>query len=554
MAQVFCQVVLALLVVAAQTNEAHAKHPDMILHGGRVFTSDTRGLWAEAVAIRDGGIIAVGNNDDVLKNAHKNTTLVDLGGRLVVPGFNDAHVHTTPYGNLINPTDFVPTGGPTVDEMLEYISAATVKFPPGTWLFGLVGETLLSDPRMDRFLLDSVAPNHPVTLLAWWGHGAFANTSALLAAGIAEDAADPLGGWYGRVPDTDILDGSLHEYASFRLSRLAADQDPIAAGRAALVAFAASAASLGITSFQDQSFYSGEHMQQVLAGVSLPVRMRNVCFPFDTTEPCPSVTLNELDSRVTWSGLKRILDGTTIEREAALNAPYSDAPTQFGRLNFPVEFLRSDLQQSIGLLPFYEQRIYHVVGDRTVDSLLTALDTAAPAPVWRLFRPRLEHGDLITPDLATNIRNHGIVVVQNPTHATWNEVLNQRLGARAASSHLSASLLHAGIPLAIGSDMSGQPFNPLQDLMFAVVHPVHPSEGLTLEEAVIAHTRGSAYAEFEEWRKGTLAPGMLADLAVFSQDIFTLPIQQIPLVHCVMTMVGGEVVFSTGELALPGGA
>jgi predicted amidohydrolase YtcJ len=550
--RMFGRLVLGIVAVLLPAPLAYAKHPDVILHGGRVFTSDTRALWAEAVAIRDGSIAAVGSDNDVLKHAGKSTTLVDLGGRLVVPGFNDAHIHTTPFGNIFNPTDFIPEGGPTVDEMLGYLAAAAQQSPEGTWLLGLMGETVLNDPRVNRFLLDTVAPHHPVNLLGWWGHGTFINTAGMIAAGIPENAADPLGGWYGRIPGTHILDGSLHEYASFRLSRKLADLATAEQGRAALVSFAAESAGLGITSLQDMSFYSSERMQEILAGLSLPVRIRNICFPFQPSDVCAPATLNEPGSRVTWGGFKRILDGTPIEREAALYAPYNDSPFQFGRLNFPDVFLRSDLQQGIGPLPSYQQRINHVVGDRAVDALLGALDASAPAWGWRSYRPRLEHGDLIEVEQIARLRDHGIVLVQNPNHVAWTSMLEVRLGpVRAARSHLCASLLHAGIPIAIGSDVSGHPISPLVGLMLAVIHPTHPSEGLSLEEAVIAYTRGSAFAEFEESRKGTLAPGMLADLVVLSQNIFNIPIETIPGAHSVLTMVDGKVVYSSGELVAP---
>lgn len=527
---------------------ALAKHADIIFHNGRVFTSDERALWAEAVAVRDDSVMAVGRNCEVLKHAGKGTRLVDLAGRVVVPGFNDAHVHSTPYGTVINPTDFPPGPGPTVAEMLAYVAAAVARYPEGTWLTGIMGEAVLDDPSLNRYLLDTVAPNHPVLLMYWWGHGTVINTAGMLAAGIPETAADPLGGWYGRDPTTHVLDGSLHEYAGFRLSRQLADQMPIEDARAALGAFAATAVSLGITSVQDLSFFSSGRQQQIFAGLALPLRIRNICFPFAPEDACAPITLNQPSSWVTWSGFKRILDGGLVDRGAALYQPYSDKPDTAGRLDFSADFLRSEMQHSFCPLPFYGQRISHVVGDRTVDFYLDVLDAVAPAYLWRIARPRLEHGRLVALDRIQRLRDHGMIVVQNPSQFASPEMLLARLGpTRASQAALSASLLHAGIPIAIGSDTSGQPMSPFLDLMLAVINPAHPSEGLTLEEAVLAHTRGSAYAEFEEYRKGSLAPGMQADLVVLSQDIFRIPIEALPATHAVLTMVGGRVVHDTGE-------
>jgi len=176
---------------------------------------------------------------------------------------------------------------------------------------------------------------------------------------------------------------------------------------------------------------------------------------------------------------------------------------------------------------------------------LSELDRAAPAVVWNLLRPRIEHGDLIHPEQIDLARRLGVIVVQNPTHLALDLVTP--LGpARAAAAQPLQSLLDAGIHLAFGSD-SIQP-NPFVDLFFAVTHPFHPAEALTMEEAVTAYTRGSAMAEFQERQKGSIKPGYLADLAVLSQDIFTIPPPTIPGTASVLTLVGGEVVWDAGVL------
>jgi predicted amidohydrolase YtcJ len=541
-----------IAVLSLYERPALARHADIVLYNGRIFTSNESALWAEALAIRDDFVVAVGRNEDVLKQAGKSTRLVDLTGRLVVPGFNDAHVHTTPYGLVIGPTNFAPGAGPSTTEMLEYIRTAVGEQPAGTWLTGIMGEAMLGDPGVNRSMLDDVAPNHPVLLMYWWGHGTVINTAGMRAAGISETAPDPEGGWYGRVEGTNTLDGTLHEYAGFQLSRQLADQMPIVDARAKLIAFAMASASLGITSLQDMSFNSSGYQQQVFDGVSLPVRIRNICFPLAPGDTCAPVTRNQPGSAVTWTGFKRILDGALVSRGAALDQPYSDSPNEVGRLNFSAAFLRSEMLQSWFLLPAYGQRISHVVGDRTVDFYLDVLDATAPACVWQLLRPRLEHGRLALAGKISRLRDHGMVMVQNPAQFASPDLLIKRLGPeRFSQAGLSATLLHAGIPIAIGSDVSGQPLSPLVELMLAVINPINLSEGLTLEEAVIAHTRGSAYAEFEEYRKGTLAPGMLADLAVLSNDIFKMAPNEIAGAHVVLTMVGGKVVFATGELAVP---
>lgn len=543
---------LGIALVLSSAPQAQAANVDVILKGGRVFTSDPAALWAEAVAIQGERVVAVGRNAEVLRLAGRNTRVVDLGGRLVVPGFNDAHVHSRVFhGPLVNSPDFVPGPGPTLQEMLDALAAAAQEYPEGTWLYGFVGEAMFQDPTVNRFALDAVTPRHPVFLMGWQGpHQAWVNTAGLAAAGIPEDAPDPLGGWYGRMPDTGLLDGTLFEYAGISLVARLTDAAPLETARAATTLFASQAAALGITSIQDMPMAAPGALPEVMAGLDLPIRVRNICLPAAPGDACPSFRLNRPGSLVTWGGYKRILDGTPVERNAAVLEPYSDAPSWSGAINFDQAFLISEMRRGL-LQPWaYGQRVTHAIGDGAIEAYFDALEAAAPAWVWRLLRPRLEHGDTITPEQIARAHRLGVVIVQNPTHLALPALFQARFGPeRFARAQPLKSLLRAGIPLAIGSDGTSQPMSPFLDLMMAVLHPANPAEALTLEEAVIAHTHGAAYAEFEEHRKGTLASGKLADLAVLSQDIFQVPIEALPATRSVLTLVGGKVVYESGELA-----
>jgi predicted amidohydrolase YtcJ len=268
-----------------------------------------------------------------------------------------------------------------------------------------------------------------------------------------------------------------------------------------------------------------------------------MCVPLALDEPCRPALIHPAD-RLTSSGIKWLLDGTPVERSAALREPYADFP---GDGNFSVtdaELARL-VRGSLTGPAVRDQLLVHVVGDRAIDEALGELERAAPAPVWRLRRPRIEHGDLIHPEQIDLARRLGAIVVQNPTHLTLDLVPSLGPG-RAAAAQPLRSLLDAGVRLAFGSD-AAQP-NPFVDLFFAVVHPFHPDEALTMEQAVTAYTRGSATAEFQEWQKGTLKPGYLADLAVLSQDIFTIPPPAVPGTVSLLTLVGGEIVWDAGVL------
>jgi predicted amidohydrolase YtcJ len=239
------------------------------------------------------------------------------------------------------------------------------------------------------------------------------------------------------------------------------------------------------------------------------------------------------------SGVKWILDGTGIERLSVLRAPYADRPGWFGELNFPQDTLRAMLQEALAT---GEQPILHAIGDSTIAVVLSTMESLAPESAWRRIRPRFEHAEWLTADLRQRALRLGVVVVQNPTHFTDPpELVQARFGEQRGRSYQPfRSLSAAGIPLALGSD---GPMNPFLNLQFAITHPVNPTEALTLEQAVIAYTRGSAYAEHAEREKGKIAPGMLADLAVLSQDIFSIAPDKLPETTSVMTLVGGRVVY-----------
>lgn len=519
---------------------------DIILYHGKVFTVDAGQPWAQAVAIRGSRLVAVGDDGPVRALAGPDTRSIDLGGRVVVPGFNDAHAH---FGvglpRLTLPPFNIPGPGPTLPEALGQVAQAVAVAQPGEWILVFVGETIILDPAVDRLAIDPVAPDNPVILLAWSSHRAVINSKAMTVAGIASNEPDPFGGFYGRFPNTNVVNGVLDEYALFRLVRAVRDGVPDAVLRTQFEAFSGLAAQLGVTSVQEMTIgLTKERSERVLADAQVKVRMRLMCVPMTLDESCQPHLFDPKD-RLTSSGIKWLLDGTPIERSAALREPWADFPGT-GHFNVTDGELAQLVHQSHAGPPVRDQLIVHTVGDRAIDKILGELELEAPAVVWNLRRPRIEHGDLIHPEQIDLARRLGVIVVQNPTHLALDLVTP--LGPiRAAEAQPLRSLLDAGVQLAFGSD--GIQPNPFVDLFFAVLHPFHPGEALTIEQAVTAYTRGSATAEFEEDRKGTIKPGYLADLAVLSQDIFTIPPPAVPGTVSLLTLVGGEIVWDAGVLA-----
>ncbi len=532
---------LSLISAAAEAGPKRT-----ILHHGKVFTADESKPWAQAVAIKGDTIVAVGNNAEVLALASPSTELIDLGGRAVIPGLNDAHVHVLgDPGVYLNTPDFIPGPGPTTDDVLDLIEQGTSAYPPGTWLVLLVGSNVLEDPSMDRLLLDTVSPDHPVKLESWTGHGTFVNTTALDELGIALDEPDPFGGSFERYPNTNVITGEAHEYAEFliRRRRFAAIGDAALIG--AYQGFSSAMIHFGVTSLQDMPV-GLPHTRAVdlMESADLPLRIRSICFPLSPLEPCLGAPEAPPNAWVTGTGVKWISDGTPVERAAFVNDSYQDKPNAKGTLNFSqgaldVLLLRSRIGQ-----PGRRQPLVHAVGDGAVDAVLDGLEQTGGPGAWAHRRPRIEHGDLLFPYNFDRARDLGVVIVQNPTHFALAGVFAQRFSPDVlADLEPLQSLLDAGVHVALGSDAIGAPRTPWLDIFFAMIHPTRPTEALSLEQAITAYTRGSAYAEHMEHKKGSIKAGSLADIAVLNQDVFVLPPPALLGTQSELTMVGGKIVW-----------
>jgi hypothetical protein len=250
--------------------------------------------------------------------------------------------------------------------------------------------------------------------------------------------------------------------------------------------------------------------------------------------------LGQRSALVSAGGTKVILDGTPIERMALLRGSYADVPGDWrGSTYMTLDQLGAVIEHS---LETGEQLAVHATGDSAIALLLGTLEEHDQVD-WSSRRVRVEHGDGMADDFVQAALALGVVVVQNPIHFNLADLFDQRMGRADRSGwQPMRSLVRAGVPLALGSD---GPVNPFLNIMFAVLHPVNPAEALSVEEAVIAYTRGSAYAQFAEHEKGSLEPGQLADLAVLSQDIFEVSPDQLPATRSLLTLLGGSVVHAS---------
>jgi predicted amidohydrolase YtcJ len=214
-----------------------------------------------------------------------------------------------------------------------------------------------------------------------------------------------------------------------------------------------------------------------------------------------------------------------------LREPYADRPTTHGRLNLSAADIESFLRRALALR---EQPMLHAVGDATIDGVLDGLERTG-GEAWHTIRPRIEHGDLLEPSHYERARRFGVILVQNPSHFMLAPLMKARLGARASRATWIRTAIVSGIPVAIGSD---NVLNPYLNIMLASINANNPQEAMTREQAIAAYTAGATYAEYQEAQKGTISRGMLADLAMLSQDIFKVPAEALPATTSVLTMVG----------------
>ncbi len=531
-------IVWALLVSACASTSA----PNTILVNAKIFTSNPAQPWAQAIAIRGERIVAVGDTSAIAALAGSTTRRIDAGGRTVVPGFNDAHQPLAifpPSDRLALPFD------PTLDQIAEALRAQLKTTPAGRIIQGEFGPAAWDSPQFTRAWLDQTAPNHMVWLTAFTGHGVLLNSKALAYIDLDDTTTDPDGGKLGR-DERGRLNGRLEEYGNALAQRRLGMKTEQAEAIRIYTQFAAEARTFGLTSVQ----LLGDTLPAVeaskaLVAADLPMRWKYFRYPIgsgaetmDSRPVLPPQPTNRIDMR----GMKWILDGTPLERLGYMRAPYADAPGN-GRLNLPP----ARIEQFVGWAYGTEDPLaVHAFGDAAIEAYVAAVEKAGRPEVWQAKRPRIEHGDMMAPDLIPRVKAMHMLVVQNPTHFTFPEIMVARYGTdRVAWMQPMKTLLENGIPLAIGSD---GPMNPFLNIMAAVTHPTNPKEALTREQAVSAYTTGSAFAEFQEKDKGQLAVGMLADLAVLSGDLFSVPVPEIEGLRSVMTIFGGTIVHDTGVI------
>ncbi len=500
-----------------------------------------------ALAIRGDRIIAVGSNREIQKLKGRKTIVINLGGRFVLPGFNDAHTHLASGGFTKLRVNL--EGSKSLEEMKARIAERAKTAGEGEWLTGRGWDhTLWPGAKLPtRQDLDSVSGSHPAVFVRVDGHIAIANTAALKAGGISRETPDLPGGKIDR-DESGEATGILRETSKDALLAKVPPPTPAQRRRAIELALA-DAAHWGVTSAQDNSewedFLVYEQLQRegkltlritewLPFGESLEVlKQRRASHPAD-------------DPMLRTGMLKGYTDGSLGSRTAALFAPYSDDPKNTGLPQFEQEKLnqmtkeRADAGFQIG---------FHAIGDRGAEMALEAYARAG-ATLGRRFR--IEHAQVLTPEQFKKFRDLGVIASMQPNHllTDMNWAIDRIGPERAKHSYPWREFSDNGVRLAFGTDYPVEPITPFRGLYAAVTRKneagaasYFPEQKLTIDEAIAACTTGSAYAEFAEEGKGTLAPGMLADFVVLDRDITKVPPAQILKARVLRTVVGGKTVY-----------
>jgi predicted amidohydrolase YtcJ len=507
-----------------------AQTADVVITNGKIFTSDTKKLYVQALAIKGNKIIASGTNEAILKLANSKTKKIDVQGKTVVPGFNDAHDHLgwyAPVGLGYTYTE-MQFAGLSKEAVLDSVSRLVKVAKPNQWIHGFIGTQIFFDNSM-RNALDSIAPNNPVLLQIWWGHGQVVNGKAILAAGLSDSSQNPVGGWYEKAGNKIT---AVHQNAQlpFWDAWVTSEPENLIKG---LRSYSEEQLRGGITTVQQMSStMNGGTSINAFRKANLPQRIRIIAWPHSTPNGRKLWEWNFKNNQPTpltyISGIKYIIDGSPGSENALRTIPYPGRPGWYGRFNYPIDTMKQILREA---LTSNRQLMMHMTADSSFSVVLSLIKQAGTAAQWRAKRVRIEHncvGDISTTQKAF-LKDYGIIMMQTAWYCMASPV---------------RSLLKNGVILGFSPDGTT---NPFLDIMLLTTTASNPNENLTREEAVIAYTKTNAYAEFKEKEKGTLMPGMLADLAVLSQDIFTIPSPQLPATKSVLTMINGKIMYEANH-------
>lgn len=507
---------------------------------GVIHTGDDRNPQAEALAVQDGRILAIGSEADVRAAAGAGADVVDLDGAAVLPGLYDAHIHTAAYAHSLTTVDLAGTR--SLAEALARIADRAGRLRPGEWLLGGRWNSNVWEPpgQPDRHALDSVCAANPVALPSVDGHTTWANTAALRLVGIDAATPDPVGGHIVR-DDTGEPTGILRETAAHPLRPFMAAPDLGSLLRTAQERLLA----LGITSVHD---IDGEdcrraYLEMAAAGdlklrVHKAIRLEHL-----DTALAEGRRTGEGDDWFRTGPLKVFSDGALGSHTCHMSRPLAggDAGIAVVPYSEMVRLFRTATDAGIAVAT-------HAIGDQANHLVLDAYAAIGPTPG---LRHRIEHAQHLQPADVARMARLGVVASMQPVHCTSDmDLVDTLLAGHELASYAWRDLLDAGVALAFGSDAPVEDPNPFPALYAATTRtradgtPAggwQPEQRISMAEAVRAHTAGAAYAAGEEAYKGILATGMLADFIAVDTDPYRESPEAVQRTRVLTTVVGGEV-------------
>jgi predicted amidohydrolase YtcJ len=551
----------------AQTQEQPAMpKADVIFTHGNVYTgvveaSSFKSIKrAQSIAVRGDRIEAVGENADILKLKGPETQVIDLGGKFIMPGFNDAHAHLSNGG--LDRLNVNLLGVKSLDEFRERIRAKVDAAAPGDWILGGGWDENLWPVKTvpTRWDIDEVSGDHPVFLQRVDEHIAVANTRALQLASITIASRDPKGGKIDRDSNSQP-NGVLRETARSPVFN-AIPEPTHDKRRQALEAALADAAQWGLTSVQDnsQSWEDFKIFEEIEKDGKLTARISE-WLPFK--DPLDQLDAKrkghpQSDPMLHTGMLKGFMDGSLGSHTAALIEPYADDPKNVGLAQYDESKLKEMTKERV--LAGYQVG-FHAIGDKGAQMALDAFAEAEKAAKDKKvkaanggedYRLRIEHAQVVTPLQIVKFRDLKVVASMQPSHLLtdmrWAEA---RLGEkRAAHSYAWAEFLKRGVTLAFGTDYPVEPLTPFRGLYAATTRKSEngkdeyfPEQKISMDQAIAAYTTGSAFAEFDEKQKGLIVPGMFADFVVLDRDITAVAPQKLLETKVLRTVVGGKTVY-----------
>jgi predicted amidohydrolase YtcJ len=549
--------------------QAPKEPADLVLRHGKIVTVDDSHPEAQAVAVKDGKILVVGTDAEIEPYVGPETKVIDLDGKLATPGLIEGHGHFMGLGQAKMILDLTPVKD--WNEIVAMVGEAAKTAEPGVWIQGRGWHQEKWDsppPGAVEGLplhigLSELSPENPVILTHASGHAAFVNAKAMELAGIDRSTPDPPGGTIvkdGKGEPTGALREKAQGLVRGALDKYLARRSPEekrADDERRLELASADAISKGISSFQDagSDFATIDFFKEMAASGRLPLRLY-VMVRRETNEamgeklPQYKMT-NAYDGHLTVRSIKRQIDGALGSHGAWLLEPYEDLPESTGLVLEPVE----DIARTAEIAVKYGFQVNtHAIGDRANREILDIYQKAFEAAPGggKDLRWRVEHAQHIDPADLPRFAQLGVIASIEGVHCTsdgpW---VLKRLGEKRAKSgaYMWRALIDSGAVVTNGTDTPVEDVDPLPSFYAAVTRMTRegtaffPDQAMTREEALRSYTLNNAYAAFEEDVKGSITPGKYADFTVFSQDIMTVPPEEIPKTKVVYTIIGGNVAY-----------